>query len=243
MTWRRGKTDVVVAFRVPWIGGTGSVGVGGPGRALSGEGGGVGVQLGIRSEIFVAGTSCVGKSTCAEALGRRFGWAVVSTDRLGRHPGRPWAGAPEPVLEFYRGLSAETVHWFLQVHHENMRPVIAATIAEARRRAGTVFEGAALRPEHLDGWGVEPGAAVCLFADAEALRRRIREASAYGTQPVGMREAIDAFTRRSVRENEAFAAASRARGLRLIDTTDAHPGAVVEQVLDHVTRGPVGDRP
>ena len=62
--------------------------------------------------ILISGTSHVGKSTLAEKLAERLGWAGMSTDKLGRHPGRPWLAIPAPVAEFYSRLTPETIHWF-----------------------------------------------------------------------------------------------------------------------------------
>ena len=97
--------------------------------------------------MLVLGTSHVGKSTCARGIGNAIGWPVIPTDKLGRHPGRPWTSVPDPVTEFYLRLTDDAIHWFLRVHHENMRPVIHETIKAAREAGGGfIFEGAALRP-------------------------------------------------------------------------------------------------
>jgi hypothetical protein len=49
---------------------------------------------------------------------------------------------PDPVTEFYLRLTDDTIHWFLRVHHQNMRPVIHQTIKAAREAgAGFILEG------------------------------------------------------------------------------------------------------
>lgn len=169
--------------------------------------------------LLLTGTSHVGKSTCAGKVGAALGWPVVSTDALARHPGRPWLGVPAPVLEFYASLSDDTLHWLLKVHHENMRPIIAARI-KAMRKTGFVLEGAALRPEYLEVWELENATAICLRVEPGVLRARIRTGSDYDRQDGPMRFAIDRFTERSLRENDALAEAALRIGMTVEDITD-----------------------
>ncbi|WP_026784372.1 hypothetical protein [Pleomorphomonas koreensis] len=171
--------------------------------------------------LLLIGTSHVGKSTCASSVGSALGWPVVSTDALGRHPGRPWTGVPDAVLEFYHRLSDDAVHWFLKVHHENMRPLIGARITALREAGrGFVLEGAALRPEYLAGWPFGDALAVCLRVETDVLRARIRQGSGYARQGEPMRLAIDKFTERSLRENDALAEAAVRLDVPVIDVTD-----------------------
>lgn len=171
--------------------------------------------------LLLIGTSHVGKSTCAGSVGSALGWPVVSTDALGRHPGRPWTGVPDAVLEFYHRMSDDAVHWFLKVHHENMRPLIEARISALREAGcGFVLEGAALRPEYLAGWPVGDALAVCLHVETEVLRARIRANSDYARQGESMRLAIDKFTERSLRENDALAEAAARLDVPVVDVTD-----------------------
>jgi hypothetical protein len=171
--------------------------------------------------VLILGTSHVGKSGLAQTLGAAAGWPVHGTDQLGRHPGRPWTGVPPAVIDFYLHLSAETIHWFLKVHHENLRPVIAATISQAGRRGAFLLEGAALRTEYLQGWGVRRDRVVCLCAEDDVLRDRIRRNSDYGSRSREVQRAIDAFIERSLRENAALVEGARRDGLTLLDVTGA----------------------
>ena len=185
---------------------------------------------------LILGTSHVGKSTCATRLGEAVGRRVVSTDKLGRHPGRPWTGVPEPVLEFYHSLSDTTLHWFLKVHHQNMRPVIHTLIAEASEGDAIILEGAALRPEFLDQWNVAPCWALCLHAEDQELRERAYRNSVYAEQPEPIQAAIDAFLRRTLLENTALVEAARGLGVPLFDTTGLSTDEVAETVLAHVAK-------
>lgn len=190
------------------------------------------------SEVLILGTSHVGKSTCARELSDVVGWPVISTDKLGRHPGRPWTGVPAPVTEFYVNLSDEAVYWFLRVHHENMRPVIQTAIQSARRRGSFILEGAALRPEYLADWDVGDAMAVCLHADESVLRRRISVSAQYFEHSQETKLAIDMFIKRSLRENVALVDAAKQHGLKLIDVgaSDAE-SSIAMQIRTLLTKG------
>lgn len=150
-----------------------------------------------------------------------MGWPVISTDKLGRHPGRPWTGVPAPVTEFYLNLSDDAVYWFLRVHHENMRPVIRTAVQDAQKRGDFILEGAALRPEYLADWEVSDALAVCLHADDSVLRERISAGSRYSERSRETKLAIDMFIERSLRENGALVEAAKQYGLYLIDVDRA----------------------
>lgn len=171
--------------------------------------------------ILIAGTSHVGKSTLAERLAGRLGWNGLSTDTLGRHPGRPWLAIPPSVAEFYERLSAETIHWFLKVHHENMWRQIGPMI-EAERAAGRrfVLEGAALRPEYIAPLVGDQVFGVLLHADDGFLVARMRASADYERRETAERRLIDAFVDRSLRENAALGDAARQAGLRVVDAAD-----------------------
>ncbi|MEO1790512.1 MAG: hypothetical protein AAFR34_12490 [Pseudomonadota bacterium] len=145
--------------------------------------------------------------------------------------------APTDTLLMTCPMSPGAAHWFLQVHHHNMRPVIGHVINSVSVGAGLVMEGAALRPEYLEGWGIPPKSAVCLYADANTLKTRMRENSEYATHAPDMRMAIDAFIQRSLTENDVLAEASARRGLCLLDTTDTDPRSIAGRIAEQVTGG------
>lgn len=182
--------------------------------------------------ILIGGTSHTGKSTLAARLGDRLGIDVMSTDKLGRHPGRPWPVARPEVAEFYRSLSPETIHWFLKVHHENMRPRLGSLI-ETAPAAGFVLEGSALRPEYMAGWNAT--ARVFLHADPAFLTDRIRISSQYDTLSTEARALVDVFTERSLRENAEGLEAARRHDITLIDAADGDTMARLAESLasDH----------
>ena len=64
--------------------------------------------------LLIGGSSHVGKSTLGESLATKLGWSYHSTDKLARHPGRPWVGTngkaiPEHVVQHYKTLSVEAL--------------------------------------------------------------------------------------------------------------------------------------
>ena len=170
--------------------------------------------------LLLLGTSHVGKSTCAHRISHAIGWPVISTDQLGRHPGRPWTGVPDPVMEFYLRLTNDAIHWFLRVHHENMRPVIQSKVRTLREAGDSfILEGAALRPEYCPDWKIDGALVVCLHVEPLALRERIERESRHARQDDRTKIAIEKFVERSIRENEAFIEAATRHDIPLMDVT------------------------
>ncbi|MGJ4855213.1 hypothetical protein AB4037_19185 [Labrys sp. KB_33_2] len=187
------------------------------------------------SALLLLGTSHVGKSTCAHHIGSALGWPVISTDQLGRHPGRPWTGVPDPVMEFYLRLADDAIHWFLRVHHENIRPLIQSKLQALRQEGnGFVLEGAALRPEYCPDWAIGAALVICLHAEPRALRERIERGSRYSQQDDRMKIAIDKFAERSVRENEAFVEAATRHDIPLMNVSD--PNSADRLAKDLISR-------
>src|SRR5205814_3744378 len=87
------------------------------------------VLTAMAARVFLlGGTSYTGKSTTARALADRLGWDCVSTDRLGRHPGRPWADdgpVPDHVLRHYRTLPVDELTAGQLRHYERLWPAVA----------------------------------------------------------------------------------------------------------------------
>jgi predicted kinase len=171
--------------------------------------------------ILISGTSHTGKSTLAAALGEALGWPVLATDRIARHPGRPWPEVRPHVAEYFTRLTPEAIYQFLLDHHRNMWPGLRRTIAE-ELAAGRpfVFEGSALRPDYLATLADPQLAAVCLHADPEFLRTRIRAASDYDALAPPQRTLVDAFTDRSLTDNARLIAEARAAGQPCVDAAD-----------------------
>ncbi|MBD9623665.1 hypothetical protein IB279_11995 [Ensifer sp. ENS06] len=185
--------------------------------------------------ILIGGSSHVGKSTLAGALAGSLGRELISTDALGRHPGRPWPSVRPEVAEYYASLTDDTIHWFLKVHHENMWPRIRQIIDNHRQRAKPfVLEGAALRPEYVAE--LDPGSvtAVFLYADDDFLRQRMLDEARRDERYEQKAGIINKFIERSLRENRDMLQSARAADIRCVDV--AAPGAV-EAVVQAFSAG------
>ena len=83
--------------------------------------------------ILIGGSSHVGKSTLADSLAAKLGWAQISTDKLARHPGRPWQPEPQQVpdhvAEHYLSLSVrELIEDVLHHYKVNVWPQVEAIV-------------------------------------------------------------------------------------------------------------------
>ena len=104
--------------------------------------------------ILIGGSSHAGKSTLGQAIAAKLDWSYRSTDKLARHPGRPWVGAdgkaiPEHVAEYYRKLSVEALFLDVLSHYEkNVLPQIEVIVRHASHLSAEclVLEGSALWP-------------------------------------------------------------------------------------------------
>ncbi|MBW4667297.1 MAG: 2-phosphoglycerate kinase [Cyanomargarita calcarea GSE-NOS-MK-12-04C] len=137
--------------------------------------------------ILIGGSSHAGKSTLGLALAAKLGWSYRSTDKLARHPGRPWVGAdrkaiPEHVAEYYRELSVEALFLDVLSHYEknvlSIVEVIVRSHASDLSAECLVLEGSALWPEFVanlvDALGVK---AIWLTASNQLFQNRIKRES------------------------------------------------------------------
>jgi predicted kinase len=181
------------------------------------------------SSLLIAGTSHTGKSTLAAAIGGRFGWRVFTTDKLGRHPGRPWPDVLPCNAEYYTQLSAASIYQFLLHLHQNLWPAVMRLIHDMRAYGVPfVLEGSALRAEYLASRSWPGTAIIQLHADHEVIRARIHRQSGYATLSEDHQAIVDRFIERSLRDNDENLAAARRHGLPCLDIAD--PAA-----LDHFT--------
>jgi predicted kinase len=172
--------------------------------------------------ILVGGTSSVGKSTTARSLADRLGWACVSTDRLGRHPGRPWRadphGDPVPahVVRHYQTLAVADLAAAQLHHYERLWPTVAA-LATGPASTGLVVEGSGVLPDGVAALRGDDVAAVWLSAEAATIVARIRAMSRYAGADDTARAMVDAFVGRTLAYQRIVLAAVRARGLPVVE--------------------------
>ncbi|MBW4688911.1 MAG: 2-phosphoglycerate kinase [Komarekiella atlantica HA4396-MV6] len=105
--------------------------------------------------ILIGGSSHVGKSTLGQSLAAKLGWSYRSTDKLARHPGRPWVGTngkaiPEHVAEHYGTSSVGALFLDVLSHYEkNVLPQVEAIVHSHASDLSTeclILEGSALWP-------------------------------------------------------------------------------------------------
>ncbi len=173
------------------------------------------------SILLISGTSHAGKSTFARSMGESLGWELLSTDRLARHPGRPWPHPKPHVYEFYSKLSDESIYQFLLNHYENIRPRVVQTISgQIENGLSMILEGSALRPEYLVQdfpSGVE---LVCLYCNEDLIRERIFKESHYLQLDDEHQRVVDRFITRTLRDNDEIRRSAEALGVTCLDSGD-----------------------
>ena len=195
-------------------------------------------SAGGRRLILIGGSSHAGKSTLAAGVAAALDWELISTDQLGRHPGRPW---PEPrphVARYYERLDDDSIWAFLQDHYGNMWLWYLRQLLDARLAPGAVplvLEGSALRPEFIAPWlstldDPDRVDARWLHADADLLTARIRTSSRWQALTPARRQLVDRFLARTLKDNEVTAEAARRYGLAVVRADDnLSPGAFARQ--------------
>jgi 2-phosphoglycerate kinase len=192
--------------------------------------------------ILLGGSSHSGKSTLAKTLGRKLGWSDLSTDRLARHPGRPWRPKGEPlpehVAKHYAALSADELIVDVLRHYRSMWPGIETLIRMyAAESSGDrlILEGSALWPATVAKLNVGSTAALWLTASDDIFQRRIYKSSGYYERSVKERFLIDQFLARTIRyDSEMMAEIERLGLLYLPVDDDLSSDALSDRCLDRL---------
>jgi len=189
--------------------------------------------------LLIGGSSNVGKSTVAGILGARAGWRSMSTDRMGRHPGRPWpaSGHLKPhVAAHYSKLSQGELIRSVLTHYRNMEPSIralAAKHAQDQTLDRLVLEGSGLLPEMAAMLHVPQVSAIWLTADDATFATRIRRESSYDSLDAQGRLLVDAFLGRTLRYNQHMLREARTRSMPVLAVSDAaSPEEVARAALE-----------
>ncbi|MFJ7331217.1 hypothetical protein ACIQVN_33895 [Streptomyces cyaneofuscatus] len=175
--------------------------------------------------LLIGGTSNVGKSTVAQVVAEKLGFACLSTDGLARHPGRPWRTpereVPAHVAEHYGSLTVDELMASVLGHYDRLWPrieeLIATRTAEGHGRTGMVLEGSALWPVHAARLQAPRTAAVWLTADDSVIRARVRAAGLYDEATAEEQTLMDQFLARTERYQKLMIEAVDRLGLQRID--------------------------
>lgn len=156
--------------------------------------------------ILIGGTSHTGKSTLANYLAGELEWEYQSTDKLARHPGRPWRNdeseLPQHVREHYASLAVDELIADVLRHYEtNVLPkiqeLIQTRVVDPSAR-GLVLEGSALWPAFVADFVSPQIGAVWITASDDLVMQRMREESRYETRLPHERLLIDKFLARTL---------------------------------------------
>ena len=128
-------------------------------------------------------------------------WDNKSTDKLARHPGRPWKtknhSVPEHVVEHYLSLSVdELIEDVLRHYKMNVWPQIEAIVTLHSTDDSTdriIMEESALWPESVVSLDFDNGASIWLTATNDLFEQRNHDASQYETLSSQEKTMIDKF--------------------------------------------------
>jgi len=181
--------------------------------------------------LLVGGTSHVGKSMLAARLAATLTWDLLSTDKLARHPGRPWrddrSELPADVVAYYSSASAdELVDSVVQHYRRNVWPIAGAIVRSHLNNSFAphlVLEGSAILPEMVSESRFERSSSAWLTTSAELIRERILQSSRYNQRSPSERKLIEAFAARSLSFNEFIKESAERLGQRCIDVNSSDP--------------------
>jgi 2-phosphoglycerate kinase len=186
--------------------------------------------------ILIGGTSHAGKSSLAGEIARRLGYEALSTDKLARHPGRPWrqgdAPIPPHVAEHYSTLQPDELIASVTRHYEAMWPMVRELVERRAADPGTpglVLEGSALLPQLAGAVRSARVAALWVHADEALIEARMRHASRFEAAAPAERALIEAFLERTRLYQRRMLAVMAELGLPGLE---ARAGEPIESVAD-----------
>jgi 2-phosphoglycerate kinase len=178
--------------------------------------------------ILIGGSSHTGKSTLGRALAAKLGWSYLATDKLARHPGRPWVGIngqaiPAHVIEHYRDLSTDALLLDVLSHYaNNVWPQVEEIVRDRVTDRSTeylVIEGSALWPGFVANLVNENShvRAIWLTASARLFRTRIFTESNFDRVSKEEQHLIYKFLDRTLHYDRQMRAEIDRLGLMCID--------------------------
>ncbi|BAY85918.1 hypothetical protein NIES267_54240 [Calothrix parasitica NIES-267] len=175
--------------------------------------------------ILIGGSSHAGKSTLAQYLATKLNWNYRSTDKLARHPGRPWIQdnkkfIPQHVVEHYQNLSPEELFIDVISHYEkNVLPQIEKIV---RSEEYLIIEGSALYPELVKNLVRENQVeAIWLTGSEQLFRNRIYKESNFDNVGEDEKYLIEKFIQRTLLYNQRMMELVEKLGFKYIDVKSA----------------------
>ena len=190
--------------------------------------------------ILIGGTSHVGKSTVATELSDKLKWEYRSTDKLARHPGRPWNNQGKPlkdrVREHYENLTVpELLTDVLRHYKENVAPPILDILNETGAK-GLVLEGSAIWPKHLANQLDQKVKAFWLTIPEQAIERRIYTESLFETRDEKDKYLIQQFLDRSIEFQRRLEKELKALDCKFIDCSEQNITNAIQDLLSSSTK-------
>jgi 2-phosphoglycerate kinase len=174
--------------------------------------------------ILIGGSSHSGKSTLGQSLASKLGWRCLSTDKLARHPGRPWNLATgivkEHVAEHYAVLPIdELLADVLRHYKKNVFPKIKTIVTDHTTdalRENLVIEGSALWPEDIATLDLKKVGAIWLTGSDALFKARIYDESRFEDTTKDGKHLIQKFLARTLLYNKHMREAVNRLGLMSI---------------------------
>ncbi|MEA2007792.1 MAG: 2-phosphoglycerate kinase [Chloroflexota bacterium] len=177
--------------------------------------------------ILIGGSSHSGKSTVARTMANKIGWSFLSTDRLARHPGRPWRknpkDIPKHVVEHYSTLSVYELFEDVLSHYRRVWSNVKAIIslyANDPSYGQLIIEGSAIWPEFVADHNAPNTRSIWLTAENDQFQERIYRESNFEQVSDVEKCLIEKFLKRTQLFNEKMMAVINQRNLMSIEVND-----------------------
>ncbi|AFY58636.1 2-phosphoglycerate kinase [Rivularia sp. PCC 7116] len=191
--------------------------------------------------ILIGGSSHAGKSTLAQSLAAKLNWNYLSTDKLARHPGKPWIQPnkrfiPEHVVEHYKNLSLEALFVDVISHYEkNVLPQVENIVCSGEH---LILEGSAIYPGLVENLVREKGVkAIWLTGSEQLFQNRIYNQSNFDNVGEDEKYLIEKFLQRTLLYNKRMMESVEQLGFKYINVeftsnTDELSTKYIEMLLE-----------
>lgn len=167
-----------------------------------------------------------------------MGGKLISTDKLAKHPGRPWKKDPNDipphVRQHYTSLSVEGMIQDVLLHYRNVWSMVELIIQDflkEERKKTLIIEGSALWPTFVNDLKVKDTLAVWLTAKKEVFRTRMYDSSQFERLAPPEQFLVNQFLARGLRFDELMMREIRRLGLTYIEVDQLSKQALMKKVL------------